>query len=78
MAAISALRAGMWGSAGKGARVVIGLVGGVLAEAVADSALRPAPPIERPEISELETNPLRVNAQGAFALDAWVVLGDQS
>lgn len=108
---IGAVRDSSWGAC-----VMIGL-GGVLAEAVADSAVRLAPVskedvaemldslrgkkildgfrnlprcdrdaicsvatalgqmmIEHPEISEVEINPLRVNAQSALALDALVVV----
>lgn len=108
---VGAVRDSSWGPC-----VVIGL-GGVLAEAVADSAVRLAPLaeedvsemleslrgkklldgfrnlprcdraairkvamalgrllIEHPEISEVEINPLRVNTEGALALDALVVL----
>ncbi|WP_285409882.1 acetate--CoA ligase family protein [Variovorax sp. efr-133-TYG-130] len=108
---VGAVRDSSWGPC-----VVIGL-GGILAEAVADSAVRLAPLaeedvsemleslrgkklldgfrnlprcdraairkvalalgrllIEHPEISEVEINPLRVNTEGALALDALVVL----
>lgn len=34
--------------------------------------------VEHPEISEVEINPLRVNAEGALALDALVVLAAES
>jgi acetyltransferase len=100
--------------------VVIGL-GGILAEAVADSAVRLAPLgeadvhdmleslrgrklldgfrhlpvanrgaiarvamalgdflIDHPEVAEVEINPLRVNREGALALDALVVLNPTS
>lgn len=108
---VGAVRDPSWGPC-----VVIGL-GGVLAEAVADSAVRLAPLsdedvsemleslrgkklldgfrhlprcdraairkvamalgrllLAHPEISEVEINPLRVNSEGALALDALVVL----
>lgn len=108
---VGAVRDPSWGPC-----VVIGL-GGVLAEAVADSTVRLAPlsandvaemleslrgkklldgfrnlpkcnrdaiaavaialgrlMAEHPEITEVEINPLRVNAEGALALDALVVL----
>jgi acetyltransferase len=112
---VGAVRDASWGPC-----VVVGL-GGILAEAVADSAVRLAPlngldvaemleslrgkklldgfrhlprcdreaiskvaialgrmVLEHPEIAEVEINPLRVNAEGALALDALVVLAATS
>jgi acetyltransferase len=112
---VGAVRDASWGPC-----VVVGL-GGILAEAVSDSAVRLAPlngldvaemleslrgkklldgfrhlprcdreaiskvaialgrmMLEHPEIAEVEINPLRVNAEGALALDALVVLAATS
>jgi acyl-CoA synthetase (NDP forming) len=112
---VGAVRDASWGPC-----VVIGL-GGILAEAVADSSVRLAPLneldvddmlsglrgkklldgfrhlpkvdrasiakvaialgdllLDHPEIAEVEINPLRVNAEGALALDALIVLKEKT